>query len=210
MWLDPDRARRAEAHRRRTWSRALREQNSRSPRARSASRPPPTDQPYQLAVRAQGRLVEPEEFERDRRPRAAATASRARQGRRPRVELGARELRQLLRFNGQPRRRSGHLPAPRRQRAGRARRRQRGAGRLAQRFPPGLEYKTRYDTTLASRASIHEVVTHAGRSDRAGHPGHLPVPARLAQRAHHRAHPPGVAGRHVRLRAAVRASPSTR
>ncbi len=80
---------------------------------------PPTNghQPYELAVRATGRLHNAAEFA-ERRPQDQSRR-RLRQGRRRRPG-GARrrELRRLAVVQRQGRRRPGHAPAPDRQRAG--------------------------------------------------------------------------------------------
>ncbi len=50
------------------------------------------------------------------------------------------------------------------------------------------------------REGDHRSADHPGRSDRARHPGHVPVPAELAQHDHPGHHDSGVAHRHLRLR----------
>ena len=52
------------------------------------------------------------------------------------------------------------------------------------RFPPGVEYRTVYDTTIFVRDSIKAVVTHAAGSDAARGAGGDPVPADLARLDH--------------------------
>ena len=76
-----------------------------------------------------------------------------------RVELGAENYEQLLRFNGHPGGRPRHLPAAHRQRARRARRGDRRAGAAGQATSPrACEFQPGTDTTLAVRASIDEVL----------------------------------------------------
>ena len=61
LWLDPTRAGAPQAHRQDV-TRALQEQNLQVAAGQVGQPPVHGDQPYQLAVRARGRLVEPEEF----------------------------------------------------------------------------------------------------------------------------------------------------
>ncbi|WP_309889790.1 multidrug efflux RND transporter permease subunit [Archangium sp.] len=137
--------------------RALQEQNLQVAAGQVGQPPSKDEQPYQLAVRARGRLIEPEEF-------GDIVVMRNTDGKLVRVkdvgrvELGAENYGTLLRFNG----RTGvglaifQLPTANALdvRDGVIKE----MDRLALQFPPGLEYKTGNDTTLAVRASIHEVV----------------------------------------------------
>ena len=136
---------------------------------------------------------------------AARTAALVRLKDVGRAELGAENYAQLLRFNGTAGGGPRHLPAAHRQRARRARRGRRGDGAAVQPVPAGHEVPSRASTPRSRCAppSTRCCMTLA-EAIAAGHPGHLPVPARLAQRAHHRAHPAGLADRHLRLREAVR------
>ncbi|HLM45277.1 MAG TPA: efflux RND transporter permease subunit, partial [Myxococcaceae bacterium] len=137
--------------------RALQEQNLQVAAGQVGQPPSKDEQPYQLAVRARGRLIEPEEF-------GDIVVMRNTDGKLVRVkdvgrvELGAENYGTLLRFNG----RTGvglaifQLPTANALdvRDGVIKE----MDRLSAQFPPGLEYKTGNDTTLAVRASIHEVV----------------------------------------------------
>ena len=137
--------------------RALQEQNLQVAAGQVGQPPSKDEQPYQLAVRARGRLIEPEEF-------GDIVVMRNTDGKLVRVkdvgrvELGAESYGTLLRFNG----RTGvglaifQLPTANALdvRDGVIKE----MDRLSAQFPPGLEYKTGNDTTLAVRASIHEVV----------------------------------------------------
>jgi HAE1 family hydrophobic/amphiphilic exporter-1 len=156
LWLDPT----ALASRNLTPQdvvRALQEQNLQVAAGQVGQPPSSDEQPYQLAVRARGRLVEPEEF-------GDIVLTRNTDGKLVRVkdvgrvELGAESYGTLLRFNG----RTGvglaifQLPTANALdvRDGVIRE----LDRLSQQFPPGLEYRTGNDTTLAVRASVNEVV----------------------------------------------------
>ncbi len=156
LWLDP-----TELARRNLTPqdvvRALQEQNLQVAAGQVGQPPSNSEQPYQIAVRARGRLVEPEEF-------GDIVLLRNTDGRLVRVkdvgrvELGAESYGTLLRFDG----RTGvglaifQLPTANALdvRDGVVRE----LDRLAQQFPPGLEYKIGNDTTRAVRASIKEVV----------------------------------------------------
>jgi HAE1 family hydrophobic/amphiphilic exporter-1 len=156
LWLDP-----TELARRRLTAqdvvRALQEQNLQVAAGQVGQAPSREDQPYQLAVRARGRLVEPEEF-------GEVVIQRSADGRLVRlkdvgrVELGAENYGVILRFNGRPGVGLGVFQLPTANaldvRDGVVREME----RLSQQFPPGLEYKMATDTTLAVRASVNEVL----------------------------------------------------
>src|SRR5690606_15314434 len=98
IWLDP-----TELARRKLTagdvSRALQEQNLQVAAGQVGQPPAKADQPYQIAVRARGRLVEPHEFA-DIVVLASNDGNIVRLGDLGRVELGAENYGQLLRFNG--------------------------------------------------------------------------------------------------------------
>ena len=158
LWLDP-----TELARRRLTAqdvvRALQEQNLQVAAGQVGQPPSRSDQPYQIAVRARGRLVEPEEFA-DIVVQRGAGRPLVRLGDVGRVELGAENYGQLLRFNGHPGVGLGifQLPTANALDVRDARRSPRWT-RLSRDFPPGLEYQPATDTTLAVRASINEVLT---------------------------------------------------
>ncbi|MFY0567925.1 efflux RND transporter permease subunit [Archangium lansingense] len=156
LWLDPtELARRGLTPQ--DVVRALQEQNLQVA-AGQVGQPPSTDeQPYQIAVRARGRLVEPEEFS-DIVLMRNTDGKLVRVKDVGRVELGAESYGTLLRFNG----RTGVGLAVFQLPTANALDVRDGVikemDRLAQSFPPGLEYKPGNDTTLAVRASVNEVV----------------------------------------------------
>jgi hydrophobic/amphiphilic exporter-1 (mainly G- bacteria), HAE1 family len=156
LWLDPTEL----ARRRLTGQdvvRALQEQNLQVAAGQVGQAPSREDQPYQIAVRARGRLAEPEEF-------GEIVVQRSADGKLVRVkdvgrvELGAENYDTLLRFNG----RTGVGIALFQLPTANALDVRDGVmaelGRLSKQFPPGLEYKPGTDTTLAVRASVHEVL----------------------------------------------------
>jgi HAE1 family hydrophobic/amphiphilic exporter-1 len=157
VWLDPTKL----ARRRLTGGdvlRALQEQNVQIAAGQLGQPPSAPDQPYQLAVRAQGRLIEPGEF-------AAIVIQRGdngelvRLGDVGRVELGAESYGTAMLFNGRPGVGLGVFQLPT---ANALEVRDAVVAELARRapsFPPGLRYAPGTDTTLAVRASVDEVVT---------------------------------------------------
>jgi len=156
LWLDP-----TELARRRLTAqdvvRALQEQNLQVAAGQVGQAPSREDQPYQLAVRARGRLVEPEEF-------GEVVIQRSADGRLVRVkdvgrvELGAENYGVILRFNGKPGVGLGIFQLPTANALDVRDGVVREMDRLAQQFPPGLQYKMATDTTLAVRASVNEVL----------------------------------------------------
>ncbi|MDY7225067.1 efflux RND transporter permease subunit [Hyalangium rubrum] len=156
LWLDP-----TELARRKLTpqdvTRALQEQNLQVAAGQVGQAPSRDDQPYQLAVRARGRLIEPEEF-------GEIVVQRTPDGKLVRVkdvgraELGAENYGTLMRFNGKMGVGLGIFQLPTANaldvRDGAVKEME----RLSKQFPPGLEYRVGTDTTLAVRASISEVL----------------------------------------------------
>ena len=155
VWLDPtELARRGLTPQ--DVQRALLEQNIQVATGQIGQPPSSPDQPYQLAVRAQGRLVEPAEF-------GSIVVQRSTQGEIVRledvadVELGAENYGQSLLFDGYLGVGIGIFQLPTANALDVRDAVSAEMERLAREFPPGLEYKAALDTTLAVRASIHEV-----------------------------------------------------
>ena len=155
VWLDPtELARRGLTPQ--DVQRALIEQNIQVATGQVGQPPSDPDQPYQLAVRAQGRLVEPDEF-------GSIVVQRntqgdiVRLGDVARVELGAENYGQGLLFDGYLGVGLGIFQLPTANALDVRDAVAAEMARLAKEFPPGLEYKQGLDTTVAVRASIHEV-----------------------------------------------------
>ncbi|MFP2931353.1 efflux RND transporter permease subunit [Pyxidicoccus sp. 3LG] len=156
LWLDP-----TELARRKLTpqdvTRALQEQNLQVAAGQVGQPPSADDQPYQLAVRARGRLVEPDEF-------GEIVLMRQNDGKSVRVkdvgrvEMGAENYGTLLRFGGKQAVGLAIFQLP----TANALDVRDGVyaelERLSQQFPPGMVFQTGTDTTLAVRASIHEVI----------------------------------------------------
>ena len=157
VWLDPTRL----ASRKLTAQdvqRALQEQNIQIAAGQIGQPPAPPGQSFQIAVRAQGRLIEPGEFGEIviQRGEAGELVRLADVGR---VELGAENYGQGMMFNGHPGVGLGNFQLPT---ANALDVRDAVVAEMAARakvFPPGLTYKPGTDATLAVRASVDEVVT---------------------------------------------------
>ncbi len=155
IWLDPSElARRGLTPQ--DVQRALIEQNIQVATGQVGQPPSDPDQPYQLAVRAQGRLVEPDEFGSIVVQRTAQ-GDIVRLGDVAKVELGAENYGQSLLFDGYLGVGIGIFQLPTANALDVRDAVTAEMERLAREFPPGLEYKSALDTTLAVRASIHEV-----------------------------------------------------
>jgi HAE1 family hydrophobic/amphiphilic exporter-1 len=156
LWLDP-----TELARRKLTpqdvTRALQEQNLQVAAGQVGQAPSRSDQAYQLAVRARGRLIEPAEF-------GEIVVQRTQDGKLVRVrdvgraELGAENYGQLMRFNGRQGVGLGIFQLPTANALDVRDAVTREMERLSKQFPPGMEYRPGTDTTLAVRASISEVI----------------------------------------------------
>ena len=158
IWLDPDKLAAAEHDGRRRGPGASASRTSRSPPARSASRRPPTGQQTpdhaEHARPAGRRRAVRERSSSRRRPTAGSSGSRTSAG----SSSGAKNQDVSSQRRRQARRRPGHLPAARRQRAGRRPTSSRPRWRSCKKdFPEGVDYEIRYDTTPFIRESISEV-----------------------------------------------------
>ncbi|HUQ05949.1 MAG TPA: multidrug efflux RND transporter permease subunit [Kofleriaceae bacterium] len=156
VWLDPARL----ASRKLTAQdvqRALNEQNIQVAAGQIGQPPSSPDQPYQFAVRAQGRLVEPGEFG-DIVVQRGENGELVRLHDVARVELGAENYGQGLLFNGHPGAGLGIFQLPSANALEVRDAVTKELERLSAAFPPGLEYGSGTDATLAVRQSIHEVI----------------------------------------------------
>jgi len=156
VWLDPVRL----AARRLTAGdvvAALREQNVNVAAGSVGESPARAGQTYQISVRAAGRLRERGEFE-NVIVKTGPDGTLVRLADVGTVELGAETYSSALRFQGIDAVGFAVSALP----AANALDVQRGVeaemARLRASFPPGLQYKIAYDTTLVVRASIREVV----------------------------------------------------
>ncbi|MFS8066315.1 MAG: efflux RND transporter permease subunit, partial [Byssovorax sp.] len=156
IWLDPARL----AARQLTAAdvvAALQEQNVQVAAGAVGLAPAPSEQSYQLSVRAKGRLVEPSEFE-DVILRAAPDGVMVRLRDVGRAELGAETYGNFLRFNGKVGVGLGIVQLPGANALDVAERAKVELERLSRAFPAGLRHQVAVDTTLAVSESIHEVL----------------------------------------------------
>jgi hydrophobic/amphiphilic exporter-1 (mainly G- bacteria), HAE1 family len=156
VWLDPVRL----AARQLTAGdvvEALREQNVNVAAGSVGESPAREGQTYQISVRAAGRLRESGEFE-NVIVKADAGGTLVRLGDIGTVELGAEAYSSLLRFQAVDAVGFAVLALP----TANALEIQRGIAaemvRLQQSFPPGLQYRIAFDTTLVVQESIREVI----------------------------------------------------
>jgi hydrophobic/amphiphilic exporter-1 (mainly G- bacteria), HAE1 family len=156
LWIDPERL----ASRGLTpldVSQALNEQNLQIGAGKLGESPSGPEQQVQFDLQATSRLSDPSEFENlVLKTEADGTLIRFRDI--GRVELGAQDYSTILRFRGQNAIGLGvsQLPGSNALQVAAAVRTE--MQRLAQQFPPGLEYKIAFDTTRFVEASLSEVV----------------------------------------------------
>ena len=156
LWLDPVRL----ASRQLTAGdvvNALREQNVNVAAGSVGDAPARTGQTYQMSVRAAGRLREAAEFD-NIIVKAGSDGSLVRLRDVGSAELGAETYSSVLRFQGSEAVGFGVIALP----TANALEVKRGVdaelARLAESFPPGLEYSIAFDTTTVVRESIQEVI----------------------------------------------------
>lgn len=156
LWLDPtELARRGLTGQ--DVARALQEQNIQVAAGQVGQMPSPADQPYQIAVRAHGRLVEPSEFE-DIVIQRGADGTLVRVSDVGRAEIGSESYGNLLRFNGRTGVGLGIFQLPTANALDVRDGVMKEIERLSSLFPPGMTYEPGTDATLAVRASINEVL----------------------------------------------------
>ncbi|MFP2908620.1 efflux RND transporter permease subunit [Pyxidicoccus sp. 3LFB2] len=156
LWLDP-----TELARRKLTpqdvTRALQEQNLQVAAGQVGQPPSAEDQPYQLAVRARGRLVEPDEFG-DIVLMRQSDGKSVRVKDVARVEMGAENYGTLLRFGGKHAVGIATFQLPTANALEVRDAVYAELQRLSAQFPPGMEFQTGTDTTLAVRATVQEVL----------------------------------------------------
>ncbi|OJH37411.1 efflux RND transporter permease subunit [Cystobacter ferrugineus] len=156
LWLDPTKL----ASRGLTASdvtNALREQNVQVAAGQVGQPPAPTGQSFQINVQVLGQLSTPEQFE-------SIVVQRGTDGSLVqvrdigRVELGAENYNQLLRFNGQEAVGLGISQLAGSNALEVRANVEKELERLKANFPPGLVYERAFDTTIAVQSSIDEVI----------------------------------------------------
>jgi len=136
---------------------ALRAQNVVNPAGQIGAEPAPAGQQLTYTVRAQGRLVEAEEFG-NVIIRANPDGSTVRLKDVARVELGALNYQQYGTFNGKPAAVIATFQIPGSNALDVAKGIRTQMDELKKRFPPGMDYKISLDTTAPVNAGIQEIV----------------------------------------------------
>ena len=136
---------------------ALAKQNTVNPAGQIGAAPVPRGQKFTYTVRAQGRLLSPEEFG-NIVVRANPDGSIVRMRDVARVELGARNYTQIGRLNGRPAAIIAIYQLPGSNAIDTMNRAKELMEDLKKRFPPDLDYMVSLDTTLAVTEGIHEIV----------------------------------------------------
>jgi len=137
--------------------RAVREQNAVNPAGQIGGEPVPDGQEFTYAVRAQGRLITPEEFGRIV-IRANRDGSVLRVQDVARVELGAESYNVRGRVNGQPAAIIPVFQLPGSNALEAAQNVRNTMARLKQGFPDDVDYLVSLDTTLPVTEGISEIV----------------------------------------------------
>jgi HAE1 family hydrophobic/amphiphilic exporter-1 len=143
--------------------RALREQNTVNPAGQIGGEPAPEGQEFTYAVRAQGRLVTPEEFGQVV-IRANRDGSVLRLGDVARVELGAENYNIKGRVNGHPAAIIPIFQLPGSNALDAAQNARNVMARLKQRFPDDVDYLVSLDTTLPVHEGIGEIAVTLGEA----------------------------------------------
>lgn len=162
VWLDPQKL----ANRKLTALdvvNAVAEQNVQVAAGQIGQPPAPEGQLYQISVRAVGRLKTAKEFE-NMIIRATPDGQMIRLKDVGRAELGAENYQSIVRYRGREAVGIGIFQTPTANALEVSKGVREAMTRLAKRFPPGLEYDYAFDTTLAVRESIKEVLITLGQA----------------------------------------------
>ncbi|HEY4014547.1 MAG TPA: multidrug efflux RND transporter permease subunit [Polyangiaceae bacterium] len=140
---------------------AIRSQNVVNPAGQVGAEPAPEGQQLTFTVRAQGRLVQPEEFGNVIvRENPDGSTIRVRDV--ARIELGALTYQQYGTFNGKPAAVIAAFQTPGSNALDVADNIRKAMVDLASRFPAGVAYEISLDTTAPVKAGIREIVTTLG------------------------------------------------
>ncbi|HTU61337.1 MAG TPA: efflux RND transporter permease subunit, partial [Polyangiales bacterium] len=137
---------------------ALRQQNTVNPAGQIGAEPAPAGQQLTYTVRAQGRLVEPEEFA-NVIVRENPDGSTVRLKDVARIELGALNYQMYGQFNGKPAAVVAAFQSPGSNALEVTDNVRKAMVELEKRFPPGIAYQVSLDTTAPVKAGIREIVT---------------------------------------------------
>jgi HAE1 family hydrophobic/amphiphilic exporter-1 len=135
---------------------AIRAQNVVNPAGQVGAEPAPSGQQLTYTMRAQGRLVDPEEFG-NVIVRENPDGANVRLKDVARIELGALSYQQYGTFNGKPAAVIAAFQSPGSNALDVAEGIRTTMADLAKRFPPGIEYQVSLDTTAPVKAGIREI-----------------------------------------------------
>lgn len=136
---------------------ALREQNVQIPAGAVGGAPSPTGLDYQMTVTTQGRLQTVEEFE-EVVIKSGSDGQVVRLKDVARVELGAKDYTVISKMDGKPAINIGVFQAPGSNALEVSKLVRAEMERLSERFPPGVEFRIIYDTTMFVKEAIDGVV----------------------------------------------------
>jgi HAE1 family hydrophobic/amphiphilic exporter-1 len=136
---------------------AIQQQNTVNPSGQIGAEPAPAGQEFTYAVRAQGRLVDPEQFG-NVVVRLNPDGSAVRMKDVARIELGALSYKQIGRFNGRPSSIIAIYQAPGSNALAVAEGVKKQMALLKTRFPEGLDYAVSVDTTRPVTEGIKEIL----------------------------------------------------
>lgn len=136
---------------------ALREQNVQIPAGNVGGQPAPAGLDYQMTVTTQGRLEDVSQFE-DIVIKTGDNGEVVRVKDVARVELGAKDYTVISRLDGKPAINIGIFQAPGSNALDVSRNVRVEMERLKERFPPGVDYRIIYDTTMFVKEAIDSVV----------------------------------------------------
>lgn len=156
IWMDPDRMAALQLTSTDV-ANAIRSQNIQATAGQLGAPPFAGEPQFQFTIQAKGRLSTVKEFE-NIVLRANTDGSFVRLRDVARIELGSQSYASQARLNNQPATAIGVYQSPGANALAVADAIYAELDRLAERFPPDVEYKILYDTTRAVRASIKEVV----------------------------------------------------
>src|SRR5580658_8148405 len=156
MWLNPDKLARLGLTVTDVQN-AIRAQNVVNPAGQIGAEPAPAGQQLTYTMRAQGRLVQPEEFgEVVVRENPDGSMVRVRDI--ARIELGSLNYQQYGTFNGKPGAIIAAFQTPGSNALDVADQINKTMAELSKRFPPGVDYSLSLDTTRPVKAGIREIV----------------------------------------------------
>lgn len=136
---------------------AVRDQNVQVAAGQIGQAPLPKDQMFQMSVRARGRLKTAQEFE-NMVLRSGSDGQLVKLKDVGRAELGAEDYQNVVRFRGREAVGLGIFQRPGSNALEVSKGVREAMEQLSKRFPPGMTYEFAFDTTLAVRESIKEVL----------------------------------------------------